>query len=209
MYIPDAFRVTDESTIFDFVERHSFALLTTQHHGEPLVSHLPLLLDRDAGPHGTLVGHWARANPQWQSPAGQTALAVFVGPHAYVSPRWYAEPNVVPTWNYATVHAYGRLEIIDDAEALKRMVHRFVEHYEAAMPEPWQLPDASPLVDGLVKQIVGFHFVVDRWEAKFKLNQNHSPVRRERVRQALADRPDAESQAVAELMGRMNNQFPG
>ncbi len=200
MYLPAAFRETDPNVIFDFVERHSFGLLTTVHREEPFTSHLPMLVERAAGPEGALVGHWARANPQAIDADGRSALAVFTGPHAYVSPTWYAEPNVVPTWNYATVHAYGRLETFDDDERLLDVVRRSVDAYEASLAQPWRLDEDAPTVRALLGQIVGFRLVVERWEAKFKLNQNHSEARRERVVAALLERGDADSVGVARLM---------
>jgi transcriptional regulator len=200
MYLPDHFRVDNPDVIFDFVERHGFALLTTVHEGVPFTSHLPLLLERDGGPQGRIVGHMARANPQWRDAAGQTGLVVFVGPHAYVSPTWYAEPNTVPTWNYAAVHAYGRLEIDEDPEALKQIVGRTTAYYEAGRDPQWKLDAGAPLVDGLVKQIVGFRMTVERWEAKFKLNQNHSEARRARVIAALEGEGKAGGLEIAGMM---------
>jgi len=202
MYLPEHFRQTDPAAIFDFMAAHGFATVVTRHADEPFASHLPLLVDRQAGPHGTIVGHLARANPQHHSADGQSTLVVFAGPHAYISPTWYAEPNTVPTWNYTAVHAYGRWETIDDADAVRRIVADTVNFYEQAMPQPWPFDETSPLVDGLVRQIVGFRIVVERLEAKWKLNQNHSAARRERVVQALSQRPDDDSQAIAELMRR-------
>jgi transcriptional regulator len=200
MYLPDHFRVDDPAAIFDFAERHGFALLTTVHEGVPFTSHLPLLVEREGGSHGRITGHMARANPQWRDAAGQTGLVVFVGPHAYISPTWYAEPNTVPTWNYAAVHAYGRLEIDEDPKALRAIVGRTTNYYEAGRDPQWKLDADAPLVDGLVKQIVGFRMTVDRWEAKFKLNQNHSEARRERVIAGLEAGEDADGRKIAAMM---------
>ena len=200
MYVPAAFAVDDQPTLFDFAERHSFATLISQHDGVPLASHLPLLVDRAHGERGLIVGHMARANPQWTDAAGQNVLVVFAGPHAYVSPTWYAEPNTVPTWNYTAVHAYGRWETIDDAASLQNIVAKLVDLYESAMPQPWPFDGDTPFAEGLLKQIVGFRIVVERWEAKFKLNQNHSQMRRERVVAGLETRGDYDSRAVAKLM---------
>ena len=122
MYIPAAFAETDLTRLHDFIEQNSFGLLVSQVDGLPFASHLPFLLERTAGPHGTLVGHMARANPQWREAGGQTALAIFSGPHAYISPTWYEAEQVVPTWNYTAVHAYGRVQIIEDEDALLEIV---------------------------------------------------------------------------------------
>ena len=203
MYIPDHFRVSDRESIFDFMTAHGFATVISQRGDEPFASHLPLLLDRTAGPNGTIIGHLARANPQWVDAAGQSVLVIYSGPHAYISPRWYAEPNVVPTWNYATVHAYGRWETVDDPLSVKQIVNDTVDFYEAGLPEPWSLDADTPLVDGLVKQIVGFRIVVERLEAKFKLNQNHSQARRDRVVTELSKSKRSDERAVADLMRRL------
>lgn len=204
MYVPPHFAVTELPVLHDFIERHSFGLLVSQVNGEPFASHLPFLLDRTAGPHGTLIGHAARANPQWRDLAGQTALAIFSGPHAYISPTWYEAENVVPTWNYTAVHAYGRAELVEEHDALFEIVRRMVEVYEAGMPRPWVLEDTSTFVDRLLLQIVGFRIPLDRIEGKWKLNQNHSAERRERVARALEAQGGADAGGVAELMRRVS-----
>lgn len=124
MYIPAAFAEANLTTLHDFIERHSFGQLVSQVEGLPFASHLPFLLDRASGPHGALVGHMARANPQWREANGQTALAIFSGPHAYVSPTWYEAEQVVPTWNYTAVHAYGRLKVVEAEDALLEIVQQ-------------------------------------------------------------------------------------
>jgi len=213
MYTPAPFQETDLPTIYHFVDRNGFALLTTvDAAGEPVASHLPLHLLRDSttgavAEPAVLVGHMAKQNSQWQTAAGRTALVVFNGPHAYVSPTWYAEPNgvpenAVPTWNYIAVHAYGRVELTEDPVELKRILSDSVSLYESGMPQPWEFDPSSPRAEALVKQIVGFRITVERWEGKWKLNQNQSEVRRRRVEAALAARSDAQSQAVAAEMRR-------
>ena len=200
MYVPSHFAVTELGTLHAFMERYSFGVLVSTTDGQPFASHLPLLLDRSAGPNGTIIGHMARANPQWRDLAGQQALAVFHGPHAYVSPTWYEAENVVPTWNYMAVHATGRAEVIEDRDTLLDIVARSVAVYEARMPRPWELDRDSPVVDRLLAQIVGFRIPIDRLEGKWKLSQNHPAVRREKVITALERQGDPESRAVAELM---------
>ena len=200
MYIPAAFDVSDQASLFAFAERHSFATLVTTHGGAPFATHLPLLLDREVGPKGTIVGHVARANPQWRDAAGRTALVVYQGAHAYVSPAWYAEPNTVPTWNYEAAHAYGTLALVEDPAELTAIVARMVEVYERSRPEPWKFDSAAPMVAGLIKQIVGFRIEVARWEGKAKLNQNHTRERRERVVAALEQLPGEDEQAIAARM---------
>src|SRR4051794_6236182 len=122
MYVPSWFARTDPAELFVFMESHSFALLVSTRDGAPFGTHLPLLLDRTAGPHGTLIGHMARANPQWRDLDGRPVLAVFGGPHAYISPSWYEAENVVPTWNYVAVHATGTFRLADDNDAVREIV---------------------------------------------------------------------------------------
>ena len=200
MYIPSAFAETDPDKLFAFIRRHSFGLLVSQHDGEPFASHLPLLVDRSAGPNGSLVGHMARANRQWQQADGQTVLAAFSGPHAYVSPTWYEADNVVPTWNYAAVHVYGSFRAVHDDESVMRIVRDYVEFYEAAMPRPWRLDADGDFNRKLVKAVVGFRIEISRVEGKWKLNQNHPKARREKVIRALESAGDRDARGVAAMM---------
>jgi transcriptional regulator len=199
MYVPPHFAETDPARLHDFIERHSFGLLVSEADGTPFATHLPFLLERDAGPHGALIGHLARANSQWRELAHQTALAVFSGPHAYVSPTWYEAENVVPTWNYVAVHAYGPVQLVEDPDELFDIVRRTVERYEGGRPRPWSLGQPSTFTDRMLAQIVGFRIPIERLEGKWKLSQNHPVERREKVIAALTEQGE-ESAAVAELM---------
>ncbi len=200
MYLPPHFEKTDLTTLHDFIVEHSFALLISPDGPQTQASHLPLLLDRYAGERGELIGHMARANPQWQQAEDATVLVVFSGPHAYISPSWYEAENVVPTWNYAAVHVYGRFEAIHDPVALTAIVRAYVDEYERGRPAPWQLAGSYEFVDRLVRQIVGFRIPIERLEGKWKLSQNHPPERREKVICALEQQGGEQSQAMAELM---------
>jgi transcriptional regulator len=203
MYIPAAFAETDLPKLHDFIERHSFGLLVSQVDGAPFATHLPFLLERTSGPHGTLVCHVARANPHWQQANGQTALAIFSGPHAYVSPTWYEAEQVVPTWNYTAVHTYGPVQVIEDETTLLEIVREMVRVFEQAMPRPWTFDCSSTFVKRLLGQIVGFRIPIEKIEGKFKLNQNHPVERRQKVVRALQQRGDENSLAVAALMQAM------
>ena len=200
MYLPASFAQTDLNVLHDAIERYSFATLVSQHGGQPLASHLPLLLDRQAGPRGTLVGHLARANPQWRESDGQTVLAIFSGPHAYISPAWYEADEVVPTWNYVAVHAYGRWRTIDDLAKLERIVHDYIDFYERDRPQPWQMNASTEFVDKLLAHIVGFRIEIERLEGKWKLSQNHPPSRRQKVVRALREQGDENALAIAAAM---------
>jgi transcriptional regulator len=200
MYLPAAFAESDLTKLHDFIEQNSFGSLVSQFDGLPFASHLPFLLERQTGPRGCLIGHTARANPQWEQAGGQTVLAVFFGPHAYISPSWYEADQVVPTWNYVAVHAYGRLQIIEDHDSLLAIVQRMVQVYEQGMPRPWSFAAPSTFVDRMLTQIVGFRIEIDRIEGKWKLNQNHPADRRRKVMRALQERRDENSHAVAAIM---------
>jgi transcriptional regulator len=201
MYVPAAFAETDTATLYEFVRRHSFATLVTNGADGLVASHLPLLLDADAGSQGHLLGHMARANPQWRDIRGE-AMAIFSGPHAYVSPSWYEEAGTVPTWNYVAVHAYGTLRLIEDREGLLDILRRSVLAYESPRPEPWTFDESGSHVEKLLRAIVGFRIEITRLEGKWKLSQNHPEERRRKVIVALEALPDEDSKAIAGLMRR-------
>lgn len=203
MYIPPAFAETNQNTLHDFIEQNSFGLLVSQFEGAPFATHLPFLLERTVGPHGSLIGHVARANPQWREVSGQTVLSIFTGPHAYISPTWYEAEQVVPTWNYTAVHAYGPIRIVEDKKSLLETVRAMVCYYEQAMPRPWTFDPTSTFIERLLTQIVGFRIEIEKIEGKWKLNQNHPAERRRKVEQALHAQRDESAQGVAALMRAM------
>jgi transcriptional regulator len=166
-----------------------------------MVSHLPLLLIPGCEPHGTLLGHFARANPHWQHAAEVQSIAVFHGPHAYISPSWYAAPErMVPTWNYATVHAHGTLEIVNDAIEAQRIIAALVQRFEGARADPWKFQRDERERDALMGAIVPFRMRIRRIDAKFKLSQNRSRDDRARVIAALRAEGYADAHETAEWM---------
>jgi transcriptional regulator len=199
VYTPAVFVESDPDQLHDFIRCHSFAVLTSQGESGLIASHLPLLLDAEAGPHGRLLGHMARANPQWRYVRGEV-MAVFSGPHAYVSPSWYEEEGTVPTWNYVAVHAYGTFHVVQEREPLLEILRRSVQTYEGLRPEPWTFDESAPHVETLLGAIVGFCVEISRLEGKWKLSQNQPEERRQRVLRALASQPDADSKAIAAMM---------
>jgi len=200
MYIPSHFIQNDLAKLHDAIVRYSFATLVSQADGELEASHLPLLLNRDDGPHGTLVGHMARANLQWRRAVGNQVLTIFSGPHAYICPQWYQAAEVVPTWNYVAVHAYGKLELIDDISTTRALLDRMVALYESAQPRPWQMNEPPDFIGRLLRQIVAFRIPIDRLEGKWKLNQNRPAEQRQRVISVLSQQTDDNSRDVAALM---------
>jgi transcriptional regulator len=203
MYIPPAFREDDLATLHALMRDYSFAILVTQQGGAPVATHLPLLLDAERGPYGTLLGHMSRANAQWTGFTGeQEALAIFQGPHAYITPSWYEPGLNVPTWNYAVVHAYGKPRVIEDQAALIRLLYASIQTYESGFERPWQLDMPDEAFLGKLKGIVGFEMEITRLEGKFKLSQNRSETDQARVAEELRKSQDTLSAGVGELMTR-------
>jgi transcriptional regulator len=199
MYIPKAFAETDTEKLFDFIQANSFGILFSQRDGQPVATHLPFLVERSLESPGWLRGHMAKANPHWRELEGEV-LVVFPGPHAYISPAWYEEENVVPTWNYVAVHVYGQLSLLHEQEQLWQIVEDTVKFYEAARPAPWSLNGSRAYAEKLLKGIVGFKIEITRLEGKWKLSQNHPVARQERVVNTLGQSPDQNSREIAQLM---------
>ena len=209
LYIPAHFSVGDRAAIARLIHDHPFATLITPAPAEPLVTHLPLIHLADCEPHGTLLGHFARANPHWQNAAAAESIAIFHGPHAYVSPSWYEEPSAaVPTWNYAVVHAHGTMQLAQDPAETRAILDLLIHRYESARPVPWQLQLDAVRLRAMVGAIVGFRLKVKRVEAKFKMSQNRSRDDRERVAAALAAEPHADAAAAAAWMRGCNRAPP-
>ena len=199
MYIPSAFAESDSAKLHEFMRRHSFATRITQGEVGLVASHLPFLIDAEAGPKGHLLGHMARANSQWRDVRGEV-MAMFSGPHAYVSPTWYEEPGTVPTWNYVAVHAYGTFHVVEERDGLLEILRRSVLTYENPRSEPWAFEESEPHVEKLLRAIVGFRIEITRLEGKWKLSQNQPERRRLRVIRALEAQGDEDSQAIAAMM---------
>lgn len=199
MYVPKAFAEDDPDRLAALIEAHDFATLFTDGPDGPFATHLPLLLDRARGPRGTLIGHVARANPHWKSFDGRRGLAVFAGPHAYVSPRWYASQPAVPTWNYIAVHATGRVRAVEDPAALRATMDALARRYEGE--GPWTIAGLpEKFTDGMMRGIVGLEFAIEALEGKAKLSQNRSAADRAGVIAALGDH---------ELAAAMRERQPG
>jgi len=196
MYVPPHFAETSLPVLHDAIRKYGFATLVTTIEDGLIATHLPLLLDPDRGPYGTLIGHFARANPQTQPPRGE-ALAIFQGPEGYITPSYYAAKRehgkVVPTWNYIAVHAYGALRFIEDKDAVLAIVTRLTEHREAPRAAPWAVSDApADFVAGMLNGIVGFEIEIARIQGKWKMSQNRPDADRAGTEAGLAadGRPD-------------------
>lgn len=199
MYVPGHFREQDPERLAAFLKQNSFGVLITVRGGEPFVSHLPFLFATDEGPHGVLYSHVARANPHWKAGDGR-ALALFSGPHHYVSPSWYAEEGTVPTWSYVAVHARGVLEWLDEDAARRDVLERMVEFFEAGAAQPWEADFGAAYIQREMRAIVPFRVQVESLEGKWKLSQHHPRARQERTARALRALESDDAQAIAALM---------
>jgi transcriptional regulator len=206
MYTPKAFEVTDLPLLHAAMKQSELATLVTITTNGLVATHLPLLLDETRGEYGTLTGHVSRANVQWrETDANAEALIIFLGLDSYVTPNWYPAKQetgrVVPTWNYAAIHAYGRITFIEDPEWLRTMVSDLTKKHEASFPAPWKVTDAPAVyIDSQLKAIVGFEFQIVRLEGKQKFNQNRSVEDRLGVIEGLRELEDERKTQVAELM---------
>ncbi|MGM0751809.1 MAG: FMN-binding negative transcriptional regulator [Bacillota bacterium] len=197
MYIPKDFKITDKSVALGVIKEHSFATLFSSHDGMPVATHLPLLLDEK---NTYLYGHFARPNPQWKEIGNQIVLAVFHGPHCYISPSWYETDQAVPTWNYVSVHVYGEVELLEGEKELMESFHEMVMNYEAP-DSPYRLQNAGEkYLAGLSKGVQGFKMKINKIEGKAKLSQNHSSERQELVINQLEQIPYTDEQQIASLM---------
>ena len=207
MYLPSQFREDRVPVLHDAIDAAGLATLVTVEANALDASHVPMLLDRSAGALGTLIGHLARPNPQWRAATPDLpALAIFLGPDAYVTPSWYETKQqtgkVVPTWNYVAVHAHGRVRFFDDEERLLALVTKLTEAHEAPWPHPWAVSDA-PLdyIRSHLKGIIGFELQIAKLEGKWKMSQNRPAEDRKGVVEGLRREGDAVVAALVERGG--------
>ena len=215
MYVPDIFALNDADEVARVLRAESFALLVTAADGAPRASHLPFLHDPEAGAKGRLIAHMARANPQWRDLArlaerGAEALAVFQGPHAYVSPTWYGGGPAVPTWNYVAVHAYGVPSIVEEPARVREILSRLVDTHESGAREPWSLENLDgAFLARMMRGIVAFEMRITRLEAKAKLSQNKTAKDRRGVVAALEASASPLDRQVAARMRARPESPPG
>ncbi|MEQ8708099.1 MAG: FMN-binding negative transcriptional regulator [Rhodospirillales bacterium] len=202
MYVPRHFELNDQAQIDQRLAEDSFATLVTVIDGQPFATHLPLLATRD-GDRLILRGHVARANPHWKSFTRESeSLAVFSGPHCYISPRWYAAKGLVPTWNYEAIHACGPVRVLEEASDVRQILDDLTAKFEADAPEPWTSEGAmdDKALFAMMRGIVGFEMTVTRLEAKSKMGQNRGAADVEGAIKALDLSPREMDRAVAGLM---------
>ncbi len=201
MYVPEAFKVVDEGEIQAFVQRYDFATMVSSPATGLIATHVPVVVRRETTGL-VVVGHVARANSHWRVMDGSVeCLAIFHGPHSYVSPTWYANSPAVPTWNYAVVHAYGKPRFREDGPFIETVLGELVYRYESHRAEPWQIEDQpSDFRDKMLAGIVGFEMPVLKLEAKFKIGQNRRLEDRAGTIAGLEREKSSEGIALAEFM---------
>ena len=209
MYTPKFNQITDRAILIEAMQAYSFAILigpapAPQSETKAMVplvaTHLPLVV-KDAGPHGLLEGHFARANRHWEALAGHPVLAIFSGPHSYVSPALYADPLSVPTWNYIAVHALGTLELVESESGKEALLSGLMHVHEPAYKEKWLAMPVN-FRRSMLAEIVGFRIAIKRIEGKFKLSQNRDTADRGKI-QADCAAGTADQQALAAWMARL------
>ena len=213
MYVPKHFEETHVPVLHDLIRAHPLGALVTLTGGGLDANHVPFEIDPAPAPFGTLRAHVARANPVWRESRDAQVLVIFQGPSTYVSPAWYPTKQetgkVVPTWNYAVVHAHGPLRVIDDRAWLRAFVETLTNRHEASRPEPWAVSDApADYVDGMVAGIVGLEVPIARLVGKWKVSQNRPAQDRTGVVEGLRREGGEDAAAMAEIVRARNEESP-
>lgn len=212
MYVPTHFAETRIEVLHDLVRAYPFGAMIVLSSNALDANHIPFEIDPEPAPFGTLRGHVARANPVWRDFSPQVeALAIFQGPHSYVSQGWYATKTesgkVVPTWNYAVVHAHGPLRVIDDRPWLRQFVEQLTDRYEGQRSVPWKVTDApSDFIDTMVASIVGIEIPIARLIGKWKVSQNRPEKDRVGVVDGLTQQASDVSLAMAQLVAQKKDK---
>jgi transcriptional regulator len=209
MYLPPHFREERISVLHSLMRERPLATLVTLGSEGLNANHIPLIVDPDPAPYGTLLGHVARPNRLWRD-SDPSVLVIFAGPEHYISPNWYPakqeDGRVVPTWNYAAVHAHGTLQIHEDREWLKSLVSRLTDIHEAQFEKPWSVSDApEEYIDGLLKGIVGIEIRIERLEGKWKMSQNRSSTDQAGAAEGLAAMNHPSASEVEDLIVKAND----
>lgn len=213
MYVPDAFQENRVEVLHDLIRTYPFGTLITLNDEGLQANHIPFELEFTPEPFGTLYAHVARANPVWRDlHRNNETLVIFQGPHAYISPSWYVTKNqtgmVVPTWNYAVVHAHGHSEAIEDPVWLRTFVEKLTKTHEQKRAEPWNVSDApADYIEKQLGSIVGLKVTISRLIGKWKLSQNRPQHDRVNVIQTLAGEGTESSTNMAESMRKINDQI--
>jgi len=202
MYIPEYFKNENIEAVKAFIDENGFAILISQVDGKPWATHIPLILSKDPDGKDILIGHISKANNQWKNfEKNMEILAVFSGPHAYISSSWYDHENV-PTWNYLAVHVYGKIRIVE-GDTQKKYLSNLVNKYESDMPCPVSVDNMSKeFIENLMRGIVGFEIEIIDIQAAIKLSQNRDDKNYERIINGLKQQGDINSLEIARIMNK-------
>lgn len=212
MYLPAYFKESRTEVLHQLMRDRPLATLVAQCGSGLVANHIPVETVAEPIPHGLLRGHIARANPLWREyQAGSAALAIFQGPQVYISPSFYPAKKqtgeVVPTWDYAVVHAHGTLSFVQDAAWLRALVVRLTDAHEKSRAQPWKVTDAPPpYVEKMLSMIVGFEFTITELTGKWKISQNHPTANREGVVAGLRAADSADAREIASLLAAFNDE---
>jgi transcriptional regulator len=213
MYVPQMFEENRVEILHDLIRKNPFGTLVTLNEDGWSADHVPFLVEPAPEPYGVLHAHVARANPVWRNLSSKPdVLAIFQGPQAYVSPSWYVTKQetgmVVPTWNYAIVHAHGTLEAIDDPAWLRAFLHKLTNTHEAANAKPWSIADAPQhYIETQLRAIVGVKLTIKRLVGKWKMSQNRPAQDRLSVIQKFSAQGRDSSSAMAETMQKVHDEI--
>lgn len=198
MYTPKHFQLSEHQEAISFMQKYSFATIVTMLNDLPEATHLPFLVEQRDG-QLILVSHFAKANPQATASLNETSLVIFTEPHAYISPSNYEKEQNVPTWNYVSVHAYGKATLIDDKAQVAHLLEKMIGFYEVDYKNQWdKLPDDYKLK--MMNGITAFEIVVTDLQAKKKLSQNRTDIERENIIASLSKSTDKNEQEIAAYM---------
>lgn len=207
MHQSPLFAQRDEQAFADLIDQHPFATLISCGDGTADVNHVPLIRWSNESGQPVLTGHFARGNSDWERLDGRPVIAVFHGPHAYISPRWYGVQNSVPTWNYLVVHVHGRAKLVTDQIAVLARLEQLRQHLEP--DNGWTFNNPEPgFVEKLTAGIVAFDITIERMEGTWKLSQHHDAARRRRTVTGLREHGSADSRGIADWMERIGPMEP-
>lgn len=200
MYIPKLFKVEDTEKAKAFIQNNGFGILINQVEGKPWATHIPLVIETNSNNELVLSGHISKANNQWKAfQENQEVLVIFQGPHAYISSSWYDHENV-PTWNYAVVHVYGKVKIVDSI-IMHQQLSKLVEKYEAGNENPVRVSNMSAdMIESQMRGIVGFEILITEIQAAEKLSQNRDEKNYTNIISELEKKGDADSLGIAAAM---------
>lgn len=199
MYIPDLYKNEDKEAIRTFLKANAFGILINQTNGKLWATHIPLELEINSEGEEVLMGHISKENPQWTTfESDDQVLAVFTGPHSYISPSWYDHENV-PTWNYMAVHIYGKIKIIE-GDAVIDSLTKLVDKYEQSSKCPVRVADFSKKTMMQTRGIVAFEIKIEEIQAQNKLSQNRDDKNHANIISELEKTENPQSMAVAKEM---------